>query len=131
LAVLVLPLISFSLQAAEKSRAQPKRPVEQEVARQADAALLRALGKSSSLPSLVDDETFLRRVSVDLTGQLPAPEEVRSFVADLDSHKRAKKIDSLLQSDAYAVNWGRYWRDVVTYHTPASRNYLRWQLFGE
>jgi hypothetical protein len=37
----------------------------------------------------------------------------------------------LLKSDAYAVNWGRYWRDAVTYHTPASANYLRWKLFDE
>jgi len=35
----------------------------------------------------------------------------------------------LLTSEPYAVNWGRYWRDVLTYHTPASGNYLRWQLF--
>jgi hypothetical protein len=35
----------------------------------------------------------------------------------------------LLKSDDYAINWGRYWRDVLTYHTPASGNYLRWEFF--
>src|SRR5262249_10987676 len=61
--------------------------------------------------------------------RLPAPQEVEAFLADKDPEKRAKLIDRLLTSDAYAVNWGRYWRDVVTYHTPASGNYLRWELY--
>ena len=34
-------------------------------------------------------------------------------------------IDELLASEAYAINWGRYWRDTVTYHTPASGNNRR------
>src|SRR5262249_14292410 len=61
--------------------------------------------------------------------RLPTPDEIRAFVADGDPDKRAKQIDRLLGGEAYAVNWGRYWRDVLTYHTPASANYLRWQLF--
>ena len=39
----------------------------------------------------VDDAGFLRRVSLDLTGQLPTPEEVRAFVADASKTKRAAK----------------------------------------
>jgi hypothetical protein len=99
------------------------------VAARVDVALLHALGKSVTPPPPVDDATFLRRVSLDLTGQLPTPREVEAFVADRAADKRARLIDRLLASDAYAVNWGRYWRDVLTYHTPASGNYLRWQLF--
>jgi len=83
------------------------------------------------LPALADDETFLRRVSLDLTGKLPAPEEIRAFLTDKNPDKRARQIDRLLASQTYAINWGRYWRDVLTYHTPASANYLRWQLFDE
>ena len=79
----------------------------------------------------MDDETFLRRVSLDLTGKLPDPDTLRRFVADAAADKRAKVVDELLGSDAYAVNWGRYWRDTVTYHTPASANYLRWKLFDD
>jgi Protein of unknown function (DUF1549)/Protein of unknown function (DUF1553) len=107
----------------------PARADERDVARRVDAALLRGLDQSSPLPSLADDETFLRRVSLDLTGKLPTPEQLRTFVADTAPDKRVKAVDRLLQSDAYAVNWGRYWRDVVTFHTPASGNYLRWPLF--
>jgi hypothetical protein len=91
-----------------------------------DAALARGI------PAVVaDDATFLRRVTLDLTGKLPDPDALRRFAADSSSDKRAKVIDGLLDTDAYAVNWGRYWRDTVTYYTPASANYLRWKLFDD
>ena len=70
-------------------------------------------------------------MSLDLTGKVPEPETLRRFVADSAADKRAKLVDELLKSDAYAVNWGRYWRDTVTYHTPASANYLRWKLYDQ
>jgi Protein of unknown function (DUF1549)/Protein of unknown function (DUF1553) len=64
-------------------------------------------------PRICDDE-FVRRVYLDLTGQLPLPADVREFAADKDSQKRAKLIDQLLASDEYAKHWMRYWRDVMT-----------------
>jgi hypothetical protein len=105
--------------------ATPARPVEQAV----DDAFRRALGAAATLPSVVDDDTFLRRVSLDLTGRLPTPEEARLWAAERRADRRERLVERLLASDAYAVNWGRYWRDAVTYHTPASNNYLRWALF--
>jgi hypothetical protein len=98
-------------------------PSPRETAARVDAAFQR------SLPVPVEDEIFLRRVSLDLTGKLPGPEEIQRWNADRAADKRARLIDRLLHSEAYAVNWGRYWRDAVTYHTPASANYLRWKLF--
>src|SRR5262245_62078803 len=100
----------------------PARPSEAAVAAKVDAALLRDLSPNDRPPALVDDATFLRRVSLDLTGKLPEPDALRRFVADPAPDKRARVIDELLKSDAYAVNWGRYWRDALTYHTPASAN---------
>ena len=47
---------------------------------------------------LCDDATFLRRVSLDICGSLPAPDEVRQFLADADPQKRQKKIDELLEA---------------------------------
>jgi hypothetical protein len=99
------------------------RPSERASAARVDAAF------RQSLAPAVDDATFLRRVTLDLIGKLPAPEEVLRFAADPSPTKRPRRIDELLKSEAYAVNWARYWRDVVTYHTPASGNYLRWKLF--
>ncbi|HKI31536.1 MAG TPA: DUF1549 domain-containing protein [Gemmataceae bacterium] len=107
------------------------KPDERDVARRVDEALTRALGKAVPAPPLADDETFLRRVSLDLTGKTPAPDEIKTFLADTTADKRARLIDRLLSGEPYAVNWGRYWRDVLTYHTPASGNYLRWQLFDD
>jgi hypothetical protein len=105
------------------------RPDERDVARRVDDALTRAAGPALPAPPRADDEAFLRRASLDLTGKAPTPDELKAFLADPAADKRARLIDRLLSGEAYAVNWGRYWRDVLTYQTPASGNYLRWQLF--
>lgn len=63
---------------------------------------------------LTTDEQFIRRVSLDLTGQLPAPDEITAFVENVDSDKRPQLIDKLLESDAWARHWARFWRDVVS-----------------
>jgi hypothetical protein len=118
---LLLGLSGESARALEPLSPPPKAAPAAEVARRIDAALLRGGAKNTTPPAPAADETFLRRVSLDLTGKLPA-------AADR-LYKRDELIDRLLASDAHAVNWGRYWRDVLTYHTPASGNYLRWQLF--
>jgi hypothetical protein len=54
---------------------------------------------------LADDATFLRRVSLDVTGELPTPEEVRAFLADQSPDKRAKTIDALLARPGHAALW--------------------------
>jgi hypothetical protein len=80
-----------------------------------DALVLKELQATGVTPAArTTDEQFLRRVTLDLTGELPLPADVSEFVADKDPHKRAKLIDKLLASDEYAQHWGRYWRDVIT-----------------
>ena len=123
-------LVPVLLRAADSSLRPPK-PRESETAHRVDQALLRALGPSAALPPLADDATFLRRLSLDLTGKVPTSDEVRQFTTSADPDKRAHQIDRYLASEAYAVNWARYWRDTVTYHTPASANYLRWKQFDD
>lgn len=51
---------------------------------------------------LSDDATFLRRIYLDLTGCIPAPQHVRDFIADESADKRTRKIDELLASPAHA-----------------------------
>jgi len=63
-------------------------------------------------PKTTDDD-FLRRVTFDLAGTVPSPGEVALFGLDPDPDKRAKAIDRLLDTDEYARNWSRYWRDVI------------------
>lgn len=55
------------------------------------------------------DAEFLRRIHLDMTGKIPTPEEVRDFLEDGSSTKRQKKIDDLLQSEAYINYWTRLW----------------------
>jgi hypothetical protein len=79
-----------------------------------DELVAKELQVSKITPApLTTDEQFLRRVTLDLTGQLPQPAEVDEFVADKDPKKRAKLIDRLLDSDAYAQHWAHYWREVL------------------
>ena len=63
----------------------------------------------------VGDAAFLRRASLDLTGQIPAPERVRAFLAD-DSptqEKRNRLVDELIASDAYVDHWTLKWGDLL------------------
>ena len=71
-----------------------------------DTLVVSKLRKLGVLPSDVcTDEEFLRRVSLDLTGTLPTPNEVREFYLDNSGDKRARKIEELLNSPAYAAWW--------------------------
>lgn len=68
------------------------------------------------------DAMFLRRASLDLTGQLPSPEEVRAFLADPAPArlKRAKKIDEMIGSPAFIDHWTVKWGDLLQ----SSRKFL-------
>jgi hypothetical protein len=69
----------------------------------------------------IDDERFLRRISLDIIGRLPTPEEVTVFAFDPAPDKRTKIITKLLADPRYGENWGRYWRDVVMYRRTEER----------
>ena len=68
---------------------------------------------STDKAPLTTDEQFVRRVYLDLTGNLPYPADVTEFIAAKDPDKRAKLIDKLLDSDEFATHWARYWRNVI------------------
>ncbi len=63
--------------------------------------------------NLCDDLTFLRRVRLDVTGALPTPAEIRTFLADNSPDKRAKKIDELLNQPGYAALWATRFSDIL------------------
>jgi len=63
--------------------------------------------------ALSSDEEFLRRVTVDLTGQIPDPAAVQAFLADKSPDKRAKTIDALLATDAFVDRWTMWFGDLV------------------
>lgn len=71
-----------------------------------DELVIEKLRKLGVVPSEVcTDAEFLRRVRLDLTGTLPTAKEVEVFLADESTDKRAKKVDELLNTPAYAAWW--------------------------
>ena len=79
------------------------------------------------LASLTTDVEFVRRITLDLTGKLPTPQQVRAFVLTSEKGKRAKLIEYLLKSDDFARNWARYWRDVIRFRaTTQNGNRVRY-----
>lgn len=80
----------------------PKAPTPTRV----DELVVARLQKLGIVPSeLCTDEEFLRRVSLDLTGTLPSPDDVLAFMANKRADKRERKIDELLERPAYAAWW--------------------------
>lgn len=77
-----------------------------------DTHILDRLEKLRIAPSeLCDDETFLRRVTLDLAARPPTVEEYRNFMSDGNPDKRVAKIDALLASDAFADLWTALWAE--------------------
>ena len=63
----------------------------------------------------VDRHTWIRRVSLDLTGLPASAEEVLAFAADKSDAAYAKVVDRLLASPAYGERWTRHWLDLTGY----------------
>ncbi len=62
-----------------------------------------------------DRRSLIRRVTYDLTGLPPTPEEVTRFLADRSDDAYTKLVDRLLQSPRYGEHWGRHWLDVIRF----------------
>jgi hypothetical protein len=62
-----------------------------------------------------DRATLARRVTYDLTGLPPTPEEVEAFVRDKSPDAYEKLVDRLLAGPAFGERWGRHWLDVARY----------------
>ena len=62
-----------------------------------------------------DRRTLIRRVSFDLTGLPPTPEQARAFINDTSADAYEKVVDRLLASPRYAENQAMHWLDAVRY----------------
>lgn len=81
-----------------------------------DAFLLIGLKKAGLKPApQADRVTLIRRVTYDLHGLPPTPEEVDGFVRDKSPKAWENLIDRLLASPRYGEQWGRHWLDVVRF----------------
>lgn len=82
----------------DHSHGQSEHPIDKYI-----NAKLQKLGLTPS--QICTDEEFLRRVSIDLTGTLPTPDDVLSFLSDESPDKRNQVIDQLLAKPSYAAWW--------------------------
>lgn len=78
-------------------------------------AKLKEKGLAFSPPA--DPRTLVRRMTYDLHGLPPAPDEVEAFVINQETRSRASKdlIELLLASPRYGEQWGRHWLDVIRF----------------
>ncbi len=79
--------------------------------------LVRARQEPEKLRPIKDADklTLLRRVTFDLTGLPPTPEESDAFVKDTSANAWAATVDRLLASPRFGERWGRHWLDVARY----------------
>jgi hypothetical protein len=81
-----------------------------------DAFVLARLAKEGLKPSPeAERATLIRRVSLDLIGLPPTPEEVDAFINDTSPDAYGKLVDRLLASPHYGERWGRHWLDAARY----------------
>jgi hypothetical protein len=81
-----------------------------------DAFVLAGLRKAGLQPApQATREALIRRVTYDLLGLPPTPEEIDAFVRDRSADAWEKVVDRLLASPHYGEQWGRHWLDVVRF----------------
>ena len=106
------------------SRAEDVADAQLAIALTLDSAKLdRAIVEASQfteadLADIITDEQFLRRVSLDLIGRQPTPQEFATYLLDTSEAKRAAAVDRLLASPEFGENWSGYWSDVIGYRIP-------------
>ena len=99
-------------------KAQPLPSVKRSdwVRRPMDQFILARLEKEGLAPSTeADKSALLRRVSLDLTGLPPTPEEQAAFLSDRSSDSYEKQVDRLLASPRYGERWASLWLDLARY----------------
>ncbi len=68
-----------------------------------------------SMSPEADRRTLIRRLTFDLTGLPPTPDDIEEFVNDSDPTAYERLVDRLLASPHYGERWGRHWLDVARY----------------
>ena len=81
-----------------------------------DHFILKRLEEQGLTPSPpADPRTLIRRVSYDLTGLPPTPQEIDAFLADESEMAFQNLVDRLLESPHYGERWAQFWLDTVRY----------------
>ncbi|HTD67312.1 MAG TPA: DUF1549 domain-containing protein, partial [Candidatus Limnocylindria bacterium] len=92
----------------------PSVPGTNDVRNAIDRFILAKLREQKLAPSMpTDARTLLRRVTFDLTGLPPTPDELEAFSRDQSTNAYEKVVDRLLASPRYGERWARHWLDTV------------------
>ncbi|MBB5039479.1 PSD1 and planctomycete cytochrome C domain-containing protein [Prosthecobacter dejongeii] len=94
----------------------PKLKTEGWAVSDVDRWILAGLEKGGLKPMPpADRQTLIRRISYDLTGLPPTPEEVDAYVKDRSPSATERIVDQYLESPRFGERWARHWLDVVRY----------------
>ena len=111
---------ALGLRATEATRRPASRDPKPKSATRSTRFILAQLEKEGLKPSPeADKATLIRRVTLDLTGLPPTPEEVEAFLKDDSPNAYEKVVDRLLASPHYGERQARHWLDLARY---ADRN---------
>ena len=102
------PVSRPAVPAIENQKSKIEHPVDRFIA-------ARLAAEKLQLAPEAPREVLLRRVTQDLTGLPPTPEELDSFLADKSPTAYERAVDRLLASPRYGEHFGRHWLDAVRY----------------
>jgi hypothetical protein len=106
-------------------RPAAEKPSTSQTALDVDRLISAEVFKSDTkLAPRVSDAIYLRRVWLDIVGDIPTPEHVTAFVIDPSPNKRERVVNELLENPQYGQNWARYWRDAILYRRLEDRAQL-------
>ncbi|MFM7108570.1 MAG: DUF1549 domain-containing protein [Planctomycetaceae bacterium] len=109
-----VPLVTIPRDLSFTPAPEPPPPGATEGARVIDDLVAAKLAALRIAPSPVcDDETFLRRASLDLVGLLPTPEERARFLADPAPDRRARIVDELMARKEFTEIWVMKWAEIL------------------
>jgi hypothetical protein len=109
----IVAVFVLSLLPAAATAQQAKGALPAQAAAEVDRLLSEEALRGQALAAPVDDAAYLRRVSLDIIGEPPPPQEIVAFILDSNPDKRSRVVERLLSDPLYGQNWARYWRDVI------------------
>ncbi len=123
--ILVVPAVPETFRAEQKDHwsfkpvVRPQLPVVKEAGfdrTPIDLFILKGLEQVNFKHAAdADRSALLRRVTYDLTGLPPTPEQTRMFLSDTSPQAYERLVDRLLASPAYGIRWAQHWLDLAHY----------------